>query len=95
MYVICLLVIYLHKDFLASQVKEEADALAEKYGVHSQYLQANDENALRSLASQARLVVSLLPYDLHGAVARACVGAGAHMVTASYVRPEVQELHDA
>lgn len=75
-------------------MKEEADALAERYGVRSEYLQANDENALRELASKARLVISLLPYDLHGAVARACVSSGAHMVTASYVRPEVQELHD-
>ncbi|XP_039751118.1 alpha-aminoadipic semialdehyde synthase, mitochondrial [Pararge aegeria] len=80
---------------IASQVKEEADSLAERYGVRSEYLQANDNNALRELASKSRLVISLLPYDLHGAVARACVSSGAHMVTASYVRPEVQELHDA
>ncbi|XP_045768568.1 alpha-aminoadipic semialdehyde synthase, mitochondrial [Maniola jurtina] len=79
---------------IASQFKEEADALAERYGVRSEYLQANDEHALRELASKSRLVISLLPYDLHGAVARACVSSGAHMVTASYVRPEVQELHD-
>ncbi|XP_052739377.1 alpha-aminoadipic semialdehyde synthase, mitochondrial isoform X2 [Bicyclus anynana] len=79
---------------VASQVKEEADALAERYGVQSEYLQANDDNALKELASKSRLVISLLPYDLHGAVARACVSCGAHMVTASYVRPEVQELHD-
>lgn len=85
----------IYKLISASQVKEEADALAERYGVHSQYLEANDEQALRCLASQARLVISLLPYDLHGAVARACLSAGSHMVTASYVRPEVQELHDA
>lgn len=82
-------------NFLASQFKEEADALAQKYGVRSEYLQANDENALAALASKFRVVVSLLPYDLHGAVARACIKTGAHMVTASYVRPEVQELHDA
>ncbi|XP_063822481.1 alpha-aminoadipic semialdehyde synthase, mitochondrial [Ostrinia nubilalis] len=80
---------------IASQVKEEADALAERYGVRSEYLEANDADALKSFASRARLVVSLLPYDLHGAVAKACISAGAHMVTASYVRPEVQELHES
>ncbi|XP_013180975.1 PREDICTED: alpha-aminoadipic semialdehyde synthase, mitochondrial [Papilio xuthus] len=80
---------------VASQVREEADALAERYGVRAEYIQANDDSALRSLASGARLVVSLLPYDLHGPVAKACVSAGVHMVTASYVRPEVQELHNA
>ncbi|XP_061729291.1 alpha-aminoadipic semialdehyde synthase, mitochondrial-like [Cydia pomonella] len=78
---------------IASQVKEEADALAERYGVRSAYLQADDEAALRAMVSRARLVVSLLPYELHGAAARAAIDAGAHLVTASYVRPEVQELH--
>lgn len=74
-------------------MKEEADALAERYGVSSVYFEASDESALKSLASKAKVVISLLPYDLHGTVARACLNAGAHMVTASYVRPEVQELH--
>lgn len=80
---------------LASAVKEEADALAARYGVNSEYFDAKDEGALQSLASRARLVVSLLPYDLHGSVAKACLNARVHMVTASYVRPEVQELHQA
>ncbi|KAJ0175669.1 hypothetical protein K1T71_008828 [Dendrolimus kikuchii] len=78
---------------IASQVKEEADALAERYGVSSEYIDARDESALRSLTGRARLVISLLPYEFHGAVARACLSSNAHMVTASYVRPEVQELH--
>ncbi|XP_026732692.1 alpha-aminoadipic semialdehyde synthase, mitochondrial-like [Trichoplusia ni] len=80
---------------VASAVKEEADALADRYGVSSEYLDAKNETALRALTSRARVVVSLLPYDLHGDVARACLDSGAHMVTASYVRPEVQELHKA
>ncbi|KAG6453059.1 alpha-aminoadipic semialdehyde synthase, mitochondrial [Manduca sexta] len=80
---------------VASQVKEEADALAERYGVSSEYFQASDEASLSKLASRAKLVISLLPYELHGAVARACLGARAHLVTASYVRPEVQQLHQA
>lgn len=79
----------------ASAVREEADALALRYGVTSEYIDATDEFALRSIASKARVVVSLLPYELHGAVAKACLSTGAHMVTASYVRPEVQELHKA
>lgn len=78
---------------VASAVKEEADALAEKYGVSSEYFEANDEAALKALTSKARLVISLLPYGLHGTVAKACLNSGAHLVTASYVRPEVQELH--
>lgn len=79
----------------ASQIKEEADKLAECYGVTSEYLEANDEFALRKLVANARIVISLLPYDLHGRVARVCLSEGAHMVTASYVSAEVQELHKA
>lgn len=80
---------------IASQVQEEADAIAERYGVRSEYLEASDEGALRSLVSKARLVISLLPYELHGVAARACLDARAHLVTASYVTPAVQELHEA
>ncbi|XP_041988048.1 alpha-aminoadipic semialdehyde synthase, mitochondrial [Aricia agestis] len=79
---------------VASHVREEADALAERYGVRAEYLAAGDQSALRAAAARARVVVSLLPYDLHAAVARACLSAGAHLVTASYVQPGVLELHD-
>lgn len=79
---------------IASQVKEEADELAQRYGVSSEYLDASDDQALKKIASSNRLVISLLPYELHGAVARACVSSRTHMVTASYVRPEVQEVDE-
>ncbi|XP_061381480.1 alpha-aminoadipic semialdehyde synthase, mitochondrial [Danaus plexippus] len=79
---------------VASQVKEEADELAQRYGVSSEYLDASDDQALKKIASSNRLVISLLPYELHGAVARACVSSRTHMVTASYVRPEVQEVDE-
>lgn len=81
------------KTVLASQVKEEADKLADRYGVSAEYLEANDERALRRLVSNARIVISLLPYDLHATVAKVCLSTGAHMVTASYVSADVQELH--
>lgn len=80
---------------VASQIKEEADALAEKYGVRSEYLEASDEGALRKLIKDSRLVISLLPYDLHGIAAKACLAEKAHLVTASYVTPAVQELHQS
>ncbi|KAI5643420.1 saccharopine dehydrogenase NADP binding domain-containing protein [Phthorimaea operculella] len=79
---------------IASQVKEDADMLAEKYGVAAEYLDATDENAVRKAASKARVVISLLPYTLHGVVGRACLDAGVHLVTASYVTPEIAELHE-
>lgn len=39
-------------------------------------------------------VISLLPYALHGLVARECIETKTHMVTASYVTNEVKELHE-
>lgn len=39
-------------------------------------------------------VISLLPYALHGLVAKQCIEAKTHMVTASYVTNEVKELHE-
>ncbi|KAJ2942585.1 hypothetical protein O0L34_g2052 [Tuta absoluta] len=78
---------------VASQFKEDADMLAEKYGVTAEYLDATDEVAVRKIASKARVVISLLPYTLHGVVGRACLDAGVHLVTASYVTPEIAELH--
>ncbi|KOB63531.1 putative Aminoadipic semialdehyde synthase, partial [Operophtera brumata] len=77
---------------VASASKEEADALTEKYGVKSEYFEANDEAALKSLASKARLVVSLLPYDLHGTVARAAKEAGVTFLNEVGLDPGIDHL---
>lgn len=39
------------------------------------------------------LVISMLPARLHPKVARICVSQGRHLLTASYVSPEMMELH--
>ena len=38
------------------------------------------------------LVVSLLPYAFHPRVGRCCLDHGRHLITASYVAPEMQAL---
>uniref|UniRef100_A0A6M2DNH5 Alpha-aminoadipic semialdehyde synthase, mitochondrial n=1 Tax=Xenopsylla cheopis TaxID=163159 RepID=A0A6M2DNH5_XENCH len=97
------LVEYLHREqdveiTVCSQLKEEADALAHRYsGVKSNYLQVAKDISpagLAELCSKSDVVVSLLPYSLHGHVAKTCVDSGVHLVTASYVTDEVRELHD-
>ena len=40
----------------------------------------------------ARLAVSLLPWQFHPQVARACLNVGKHMVTTSYVKEEMSAL---
>ncbi|XP_037960737.1 alpha-aminoadipic semialdehyde synthase, mitochondrial [Teleopsis dalmanni] len=95
------LVEWLHREkdvaiTVCSQVKEEADRLANKYsGVNSVYLNVTEgTDHLRELCGRADVVVSLLPYSLHGMVARYCVAEKTHMVTASYLNDEIKDLHD-
>ncbi|XP_033150839.1 alpha-aminoadipic semialdehyde synthase, mitochondrial [Drosophila busckii] len=96
------LVEWLHREkdvsiTVCSQVKEEADRLAQQYaGVDSMYLNVNESTGhLQELCSKADVVVSLLPYGLHGMVARCCVDERTHLVTASYLNDEIAALHDA
>lgn len=84
--------------FPASHLIEEANALATRYpGIEPVYLSVEEGDAssgsLASLVRGAHVVVSLLPYNLHAAVAQACITSGTHLVTASYVTNAVGELH--
>ncbi|KAL5278904.1 AASS family protein [Megaselia abdita] len=95
------LVEYLYRDkdiaiTVCSHLKEESDRLANRYpGVDSQFLDVNENsNHLRDLCAESDVVISLLPYTLHGLVARHCVDAKTHLVTASYLNEEVKALHD-
>ena len=58
-------------------------------------LDINDKNSLAAHVGQARVAVSLLPWPLHPRVAEACVEKGTHLVTTSYVKPEMKALDQA
>lgn len=92
---------YLHRDgklhiTACSHLKEESDKLANRYpGVESSYINVTENPAhLRDLCEESDIVISLLPYALHGLVAKHCIETKTHMVTASYVTNEVRELHE-
>jgi len=51
-----------------------------------------DEVAMRDLISHADIVISLLPWIHHMDVARLCVEYSKHLVTTSYVKPEMRAL---
>lgn len=96
------LVEYLSRDTtismkVCSQVKEEADRLAFRYNnVESFYMDVrNNQEHLAKLCEEADCVVSLLPYALHGLVAKYCVEGKTHLVTASYESDEVKSYHQA
>ncbi len=57
-------------------------------------IDARDQEALEDLIARARpdVVIDLLPADCVGAVTRAAVRAGVHLVNTLYTRPEVREV---
>lgn len=57
-------------------------------------LDSNDEAARAKLIKGKYLVVSMLPAFMHPAVARDCVEAGVHLVTASYQSKDMLALSD-
>ncbi len=53
-----------------------------------------DLEGLNRLVSEADVVVSMLPYIYHVTVAKVCLKHGKHLVTTSYVKPEMQALDE-
>jgi saccharopine dehydrogenase-like NADP-dependent oxidoreductase len=53
---------------------------------------AGDTTTLDRHIAAADIVVSLLPWTLHPAIARLCLIHGKHLVTASYVKEEMQAM---
>jgi len=55
-------------------------------------LDVRNDAALDSRIGAADIVISLLPWTLHPLVARRCLAHGKHLVTASYIKDEMQAL---
>ncbi|MGZ5243617.1 MAG: saccharopine dehydrogenase C-terminal domain-containing protein [Bacteroidia bacterium] len=53
----------------------------------------NDE-ARKQLIAKQQLVISLLPARFHILVAQDCLELGVHLITPSYLTPEIQAMHD-
>lgn len=58
-------------------------------------LNVEDDNALKSEISKADSVISLLPWIHHIRVAKICLKCAKHLVTTSYVKPEMRALDAA
>jgi saccharopine dehydrogenase-like NADP-dependent oxidoreductase len=58
-------------------------------------LDVNDLEKLGAQVAAADIVISLLPWILHPVVARLCLEFNAHLVTASYVKADMQALDQA
>jgi saccharopine dehydrogenase (NADP+, L-glutamate forming) len=78
---------------VATRTVSKAEALLEGHanGRHVQ-LDLSDPAGLDGLITESDLVISLVPYTFHVAIARRCLAIGRSMITTSYVSNEMRAL---
>ena len=74
-------------DEAQKKIRSHPSGQAKKFDIQN-------EKELVSLVSEADIVISLLPANMHFPVALECLKQRKNMVTASYVSPAMQELHE-
>ncbi|MEH0158496.1 saccharopine dehydrogenase C-terminal domain-containing protein [Limibacter armeniacum] len=57
------------------------------------FFDANDATQRKAEISQADIVISMLPASMHYLVAKDCIALKKHLITASYVSKEIEQLH--
>jgi len=78
---------------VASRTIKKAEALVRGYSKgHAAAVNSEDLDAVGDIIRQHDLAVSLLPYAYHPSIARLCLKHGKHMLTTSYVKPEMAAL---
>ena len=58
------------------------------------FFDVNNPAQLHEEVLKSDVVISMLPASMHLPVAEKCVELGKHLLTASYVSPEIRKLHD-
>lgn len=78
---------------IATRTKDKADKLINGHpnGKTVGWM-TEDMDSLSDMVRDSDLTVSLLPYKYHVEVAKICLRHHKHLVTTSYVKPEMQEL---
>lgn len=61
-------------------------------GKHS-FLDIQDKQTWLTLINEADLVISMLPPSFHPIIAKECLRVGKHFLNASYLSPEIQQMH--
>src|SRR5210317_519398 len=78
---------------IASRTKSKADRMLEGYVIGTSITWTIDQlDVLDYLIDTHDLIVSLLPYTHHVAVAERCIAQKKNMLTTSYVSPEMKKL---
>lgn len=80
---------------IASRTVSKAERLVGDHPDGSAHaLNVENETSLRAFISDSDIVISLLPWIHHMKVAKLCVELNKHLVTTSYVKPEMQALDE-
>jgi len=77
-----------------SNIEAAENKIANQKNAKAIKLNATDNEQVEQLVSANDLIISLLPAFMHINVARNCVSLKKHLITASYVSPEMQSLHN-
>lgn len=78
---------------VGSNSLDEARALcADRPKTKASLVPVTDSTKLAEIVREHDIVISFVPAFLHPHVAKACIKEGKHMVTASYISPELEEL---
>ncbi len=80
---------------VASRTVSKAEKLIDNHPKGSaQQLDVQDHEALQKVIEEADVVISLLPWIHHLKVANLCIELNKHLVTTSYVKPEMKALDE-
>ncbi|KAI9506643.1 hypothetical protein GGI26_004739 [Coemansia sp. RSA 1358] len=80
---------------IASNDLDEARRIAYQFpNTEAALLDVSDTLGLDKLVRDSDVVVSLVPAPLHPQIAHSAIRNGKHVVTASYISPEMQKLND-
>ncbi|WVQ82294.1 hypothetical protein IAT38_004422 [Cryptococcus sp. DSM 104549] len=77
----------------SNNIAEARGLVKDRSNVEAVSLDVADDIALSEAVAAADVVVSLLPAPMHPQVAKHCIKHGRHLVTASYVSPEMKALN--
>nr|XP_018263129.1 alpha-aminoadipic semialdehyde synthase [Kwoniella dejecticola CBS 10117]OBR85287.1 alpha-aminoadipic semialdehyde synthase [Kwoniella dejecticola CBS 10117] len=84
-----------HLAIASNNLSEAKSHIRSRTNVEAISLDVSDEGALAEVVSASDVVVSLLPAPFHPQVAKHCISHSKHLVTASYVSPEMKALDQA
>jgi alpha-aminoadipic semialdehyde synthase len=82
---------------IASNIVKDAQALVQMDPEHlsATFLDVKDIPALEALIGAHDYVISFIPPWMHTPICEACIKLGKHMITSSYISPDMEKMHAA